>query len=307
MASFFVQRFLRAALALWLAVTVVFVFLRLSGDPAALLLPLDAPPAQVEALRRELGLDAPIPVQYARYLASLAQGDLGESLVHRRSALGLVLERFPATLQLAAATLLLAGLVGPAVGVFAAVARGTVGDRLAMALASLLQAVPAFFLGILLILLLTVRLGWLPSSGSGTPRQLVMPALSLSAALLAGQARLVRSTLLDVLRQDYVRTARAKGLREAAVVGRHALRNATLPVVTVLGLDLGWLLGGAVIVETVFAWPGLGRLAVGSVSARDYPVVQAAVLVAATVFVALNFLVDCSYGLLDPRMRGDDV
>jgi ABC-type dipeptide/oligopeptide/nickel transport system permease component len=301
--AFVLHRALRAFITLWLVGTVVFVFLRLSGDPARLLLPPEAPQQQLEELRRDLGLDDPLPVQYARYVGNVARGDFGDSLRQRQPALGLVLDRFPLTLQLGGMAFLLAAAIGPPVGLLAAVARGTAGDRLAMALMSLLQASPAFFLGTVLVLLFSVRLGWLPSSGHGTPQQMVLPALTLTAALLASMARLARAALLDVLRTDYIRTARAKGLSELSIFRTHALRNAAPPLVTILGVELGWLLTGAVIVETVFAWPGLGRLTVDAVSARDYPLVQAAVLLIAAVFVALSFLVDCSYGLIDPRVR----
>ena len=298
------QRLARAVLTLWLVVSVVFVILRLSGDPVVLLLSENATPDQVEELRDRLGLDAPLVVQYARYLGNLARGDLGLSLRQREPALGIVLQRFPATLQLAAAAFAIAATIGFSVGLFAALHRGSGWDRLTMALTSILQSGPAFFIGILLILFFSVRLGWLPSSGRGGLKQLILPALTLSGLTLASLARLTRAALLDVLRADYIRTARAKGLGERAVILRHAVRNAALPLVTVLGLELGGLLTGAVITETVFAWPGIGRLAVTAVGNRDYPVVQATTLFIATVFVLANFLVDCSYAVIDPRVRG---
>lgn len=301
--GFVVRRLLRAVTTLLVVVTVAFIFLRLSGDPVRLLLSLDATEEQVEALRADLGLDAPVVVQYFRFLSGIIRGDLGDSILQRRSALALVLERLPATLELAAVAFGLALLLGPTIGIASAIRHRSVLDRFTIGVMNVLQGVPSFVVAILLILVLTVWLGWLPSSGRGEPQQVVMPAASLAVALAAGQARLVRAVLLDVLRQDYVRTARAKGLRGTHVIRRHALRNAALPVVTVLGLDLATLLGGAVIVETVFAWPGVGRLVVDAVAARDYPVVQAAVLVVAAIFVGLNVLVDLSYGLLDPRVR----
>lgn len=296
------RRFLRVLVTVWLVVTVVFVILRLSGDPVRLLLGDDATPEQVAALRRELGLDRPIPVQYARYWLALGRGDLGESLRFRRPALDLVFERLPATVRLALTAFLLS-TPGVAIGVLAALSRGGAWDRGAMAAMSALQATPSFFLGILLIFVAAVRLGWLPSSGDEGPRHVVLPAVTLGALTLASLARLTRSSLLEVLRVDYIRTARAKGLSERIVVRRHALRNAALPVVTVLGLELAELLTGTVIVETVFAWPGIGRLAVEAVTARDYPVVQASVLVVSVIFVGVNLLVDWSYVVLDPRLR----
>ena len=299
---FLLARGVRAALTIWIVVSGVFIILRLSGDPVTLLLSENATPDQIEALRTRLGLDAPIFVQYARYWASLLQGDFGDSLRQRQPALSLVFERMPATLQLAAAAFGLAVVVGLTLGTFAALLRGTIWDRLAMSLISVLQSGPAFFVGIVLILIFSVRFGWLPSSGRGDAKSLILPAITLSGFTMASLARLARSALLDVLRLDYIRTARAKGLGERAILLRHAFRNAALPLITVMGLELGGLVTGAVITETVFAWPGVGRLAVGAVSTRDYPVVQAAVLFIAAIFVLVNFLVDCSYALIDPRV-----
>jgi ABC-type dipeptide/oligopeptide/nickel transport system permease component len=300
-----VPRLGRALVTLWLVVTVVFVFLRLSGDPVRILLPQNAPLDKVEALRQDLGLDQAIPVQYVRYAERLARGDFGDSLRFRQPAIDLVLERFPATLQLALAAFALAAALGPVLGALAALTRGSAWDRGAMAAMSVLQSAPSFFLGIMAILIFSVRLHWLPTSGYGSPEQLLLPAITLSLPTMAALARLTRSALLDVLRADYVRTARAKGIPESAVYRRHALRNAALPIVTVLGLELADLLTGAVIVETVFAWPGIGRLAVDAVSTRDYPVVQAAVLAIALVYIGINVLLDLAYPLLDPRVRRD--
>ncbi len=293
----------RAMLTVWLVVTAVFVVLRSTGDPVRLLLPEDAPLEQVEALRRELGLDRPIPVQYLRFWSRAISGDLGESLRFHQPASELVLARLWPTAQLGLVAFLLSAVSGLTLGVVTALSRGTAFDRVIMAAMSLLQASPSFFIGIVLILFVSVRLGWLPSSGSGSPRHLILPAVTVALITMASLARLVRSALLEVLRADYVRTARAKGLAEHAVVVRHALRNASLPVVTVLGLELAALLTGTVVVETVFAWPGIGRLAVEAVAVRDYPVVQAVVLVVTIVFVVINFAVDVSYILLDPRVR----
>ena len=298
-----VPRLGRALVTLWLVVTVVFVVLRFSGDPVGLLLPSDASQEQVEALRAELGLDASIPVQYGRFVGRLAHGDLGDSLRFNRPARDLVLGRFPATAELASVAFAVAAVLGLAVGSVTAIVRGSALDRVAMAAMGLCQAAPSFFLGLLLILLFSVRLSWFPTSGYGSPSQLVLPALTLSALTLASIARITRSSLLDILRADYIRTARAKGIPERLVFRRHALRNAALPVVTMLGLELAQLLTGAVIVETVFAWPGIGRLAIDSVAARDYPVVQATVLLIAAIYVVINVLVDLSYLVLDPRTR----
>ena len=298
-----VPRLGRAVVTLWLVVTVVFVVLRFSGDPVSLLLPSDASQEQIQALRVDLGLDQPIPVQYGRFILDVFRGDLGESLRFNQPALGLVWDRFPATLALALVAFVIAAVVGLSVGSLTAFARESPIDRIAMAVMGFLQSAPSFFLGIMLILLFSVKLGWLPTSGYGSPSQLVLPALTLSALTLASIARITRSALLDVLRADYIRTARAKGLPQRLIWFRHALRNAALPLVTTLGLELAELLAGAVIVETVFAWPGIGRLAIDSVAARDYPVVQAAVLLIASIFVVINLLVDLSYLVLDPRTR----
>ncbi len=293
----------RAMLTLWLVVTAVFVVLRSTGDPVRLLLPEDAPLEQVVALRQKLGLDRPIPVQYVRFWSRALSGDLGESIRFHQPATELVLARLWPTAQLGLIAFLLSVVSSVTLGVVTALSRGTAFDRVMMASLSLLQASPSFFIGIVLILFVSVRLGWLPSSGSGSLRHLILPAVTVALITMASLARLVRSALLEVLRADYVRTARAKGLAEHAVVVRHALRNASLPVVTVLGLELAALLTGTVVVETVFAWPGIGRLAVEAVAVRDYPVVQAVVLVVTIVFVVINFAVDVSYILLDPRVR----
>ena len=298
-----IPRLGRALVTLWLVVTVVFIVLRFSGDPVSLLLPSDASAEQVQALRVDLGLDRSIPVQYGRFVLDLTRGDLGDSLRFNQPALHLVLDRFPATAELALVAFAVAAVLGLAIGSLTAFVRGSALDRFAMAVIGLLQSAPSFFLGIMMILIFSVSLGWFPTSGYGSPSQIVLPALTLSALTLASITRITRSSLLDVLRSDYIRTARSKGVPERLVWFRHALRNAALPLVTMLGLELAELLAGAVIVETVFAWPGIGRLAIDSVASRDYPVVQAAVLLIASVFVVINLLVDLSYLFLDPRTR----
>lgn len=295
----------RAILTVWLVVTLVFVILRASGDPVLLLLPTEATPEQVQALRVALGLDETITVQYVRFWEQVARGNFGDSLRFNQPALQLVLDRFSATISLAIAAFVLAAVLGLGLGSLTAFVRGSVLDRIVMSLMSVLQAAPSFFLGVMLILFFSAWLGWLPSSGYGAPQQLILPAITLSALTMASIARLTRSSLLDVLRSDYIRTGRAKGLSERAIWSRHALRNTALPLVTILGLELAGLLTGAVIVETVFAWPGVGRLAIDSVSARDFPVVQAAVVLIAVVFVTINLVVDLSYVVLDPRTRHD--
>ncbi len=303
MAAFVAQRVGRGVLTLWIVVTAVFFGLRLTGDPVVLLLGSDAPIEAYDRMRAKLGLDAPAPVQYVRYLGLAAAGDFGDSLRERRPAAAVVLERLPATLELAAAALLLAICLGVPAGVLAALHRNGPLDRALMAVAFVGQSVPAFFLGIVLILAFSLWLRLLPSGGRGSWQQLLMPALTLSTYGIASLARLTRSAVLEVLHQDYVRSARAKGLRERRVLFAHVLRNATIPVVTVLGLQVGLAISGAVVTETVFAWPGMGRLIAGAVFSRDYPVIQFAVLLIAASVVAVNVVVDLLYGVLDPRVR----
>jgi len=259
--------------------------------------------ARFPLLRHPLGLDKSIPVQYGRFVMQLAHGDFGDSMRFNQPALNLVLNRFPATAELALVAFAVAAVLGVAIGSLTASVRGSALDRFAMAVMGFFQAAPSFFLGLMFILIFSVRLGWFPTSGYGSPSQLVLPALTLSALTLASIARITRSSLLDILGADYIRTARANGVPERLVWFRHALRNAALPLVTTLGLELAQLLTGAVIVETVFAWPGVGRLAIDSVASRDYPVVQAVVLLIASIFVVINLLVDLSYLVLDPRTR----
>ena len=286
-------------------VTLVFVALRLSGDPAATMLPGDASVDELRDLRHALGLDRPLHVQYVAFLGSAVRGDFGDSFRHQQPAFGLGLERLPATLELAFAALLLAVAVALPLGIVAAIHRGRAVDVLAMGFAVVGQATPYFWMGIMLILVVSVELGWLPTSGRGGWRHLILPAVTLGTHFAASLARLTRTSMLEVLGQNFVTTARAKGLGERRVILAHALKNAAVPVITLIGLQFGTLLGGAVVTETIFAWPGVGRLAVQSIFVRDYPVVQAGVLVLALTFVAINLLVDLLYGTLDPRIRDE--
>ena len=263
----------------------------------------DAPPDVVTTTRQALGFDRPLYEQFARYLGNAARGDLGVSLRMSRPVSALILERLPATLQLTLAALVIAVVVAVPAGIVSAVKRGTVVDRLAMAGAVAGQAVPIFWLALLLIALFGVRLRWLPVYGNGSLAHFVLPAVSLSTIIMGRLARLVRSSMLEVLGQDYVRTARAKGLGESRVLVVHALKNASILIVTLLGLQFAQLLGGAVVTETIFAWPGIGRLVVEAIFNRDFPVVQGVVLVVSLIFVAVNVLVDLSYAVLDPRIR----
>jgi peptide/nickel transport system permease protein len=283
---------------------VVFVLMRLvPGDPVRLMAGFDVDEATVEALRREIGLDHPVPIQFVYYVAQLARGDLGLSLRSRRPVVQEVADRFRNTLALAVSSTAVAVLVGAAVGIAAAYLHRTPGDYVSMGAAVLGVSVPSYFLGILLILLFAVVLNWLPSGGIGTARHLLLPAVTLAASSSAIIARMTRSSMLEVLSAGYVRTSRAKGVRERGVVLRHALPNALIPVVTVVGLEFGFILGGAILVETVFSYPGIGWMMVEAIGTRDFPIVQGGGLAIAVAFVLINLAVDLLYGVLDPRIR----
>ncbi len=281
----------------------MFFILHLTGDPALVLLPPDATAEDIRRFREAMGFNDPFLVQYGRFLAGALHGNFGQSVRHGEPAFGLVVERLPATVELSAAALALAlGLAIPA-GIVSALRRNTTVDYISTVTALLGQSMPTFWLGIMLILVFSVWLNLLPSSGRGTLQHLVMPAVTLGLFTTARIMRLTRSGMLEVLSQDYIRTARAKGVADPPVVWKHALKNAAIPIVTIVGIELGTLLGGAVITETIFAWPGVGRLSVQAIYNRDYPVVQAAVFVLASTFVLVNLLVDVVYTYLDPRIR----
>jgi len=301
--AFLAYRFVRALVALWLVSTVVFVVMRLSGDPVPLLLPPDAPTAEIFRVRHDLGLDRPLIVQYAVFLGNVAHGDFGRSIHFHQPAMAVAFGYLPATFELGVAAFLIAVIFALPIGILSAVRRDSGLDRAAMGLALFGQSAPTFFLGVLFILVFSLRLNLFPTSGRGGWAHLVLPAATLGAFAMASIARITRSAMLEVLRTDFVRTARAKGAREAAVVLKHTLKNAALPIITITGLQLGTLLGGAVVTETVFAWPGMGRLAIQSIYNRDYPVVQSAVFIAAVLFIAINLTLDVMYGVLDPRVR----
>lgn len=275
----------------------------LPGDPAVVLAGDTASPEQIQAIRHDLGLDQPLPVQYVTFLDRLAHGRLGRSIRTGREALDEIADRFPYTLELTLVAVALATVVGVSVGVWAAVNKDGVVDRVTMALASLGLSIPTFWIAILMIMLFALRLRWLPVTGAGSWQHLVMPAIALSLGSAAIKARITRSSMLEVLEQDYMRTARAKGLRERTVIVRHALKNALIPIVTLIGLQFGGLLGGAFIVETIFGWPGIGQLAVQSVFERDIPVIQGTVLLVAIAYFLSNLVVDVVYAWLDPRIR----
>jgi peptide/nickel transport system permease protein len=303
MLSYLVNRLVSAVTTIFIVSIVVFTVTRLSGDPVRLMLPIEATNQDVEELRHRLGFDRPLPVQYADFVVRALSGDLGESLRFKQPALGVILERLPATAALASAAMVVALLVAVPAGILSAVNRGGWIDGISRAISLLGQALPAYWVGIMLIILFAVTLRWLPAAGAGSPLSVVLPAVTLGLWPMARIARVLRSSLLESLSADYVRTARAKGLRQNRVVLGHALRNALLPTVTVIGLSFGIIFGGAIVTETVFAWPGVGRLLLDAVSQRDYPLVQAIVLMFAVIFLVVNLAVDLLYGLLDPRVR----
>lgn len=304
MGAYILRRLALAVPTLVGVTVVVFALIRLvPGDPARLFLGLQASEEEVQRLRVQLGLDQPLPVQYVRFLGRLLQGDLGRSVVTGEPVAREIAARLPATVQLAVASTLVATAAGVAAGVVSATRQYSWLDYLVMTVALAGISLPVFWLGLMLMLLFSVHLRWLPAGGYGTPAHLVLPTVALAAFSVAIIARMTRSSLLEVLHQDYVRTAWAKGLGSRAVVLRHALKNALIPVVTVIGLQFGGLLGGAILTETVFAWPGMGRLLVGAIVARDYPVVQGAVLVFAALFTLVNLAVDVLYAYVDPRIH----
>jgi len=301
---YFLRRLVQAVPLLLLISLVVFLLIHIvPGDPVRLMLGEQSSDEKVAAVRAAMGLDRSLPEQYLKFLGRAVRGDLGMSIRAVRPVAELIRQAFPATLQLAFAALLLAIGVGFPVGVLAGLKPGSVFDSLALFFALLGQSIPSFWLGLNLIVLFALKLRLLPTSGRGDLRHLILPACALAPFLIGLIIRITRTSFIEVLRQDYIRTAYAKGLRQVPVLLRHAFKNAMIPVVTIIGLQTGALLGGAVITETVFAWPGVGQLAVNALYTRDYPVVQGVVLVSALVFVVINLLVDFMYSVFDPRIR----
>jgi peptide/nickel transport system permease protein len=290
--------------AVWLILTMVFLLVHIvPGDPVEQMLGPDAQAADVQQLRHDLGLDLPLLGQYFRYLRGLAGGDLGRSYRFNAPVFGLLLGRYPATLELALAALGVCLAIAIPAGMFSASRRGSSSDRAVSVVTLLGLSVPNFALGPILILLFSVELGWLPVSGRGGLSHLILPAATLGAALAAIMTRMVRGSMLEELSSDYVRTARAKGLREPAVLLRHAFPNALIPIITIVGLQFGTLLAGAIVTETIFSWPGVGRLAVQAIQSRDYPLLQGCILTIALSYVIVNLLTDLLYALVDPRVR----
>lgn len=297
-------RLLFALPALWLIVTMVFLLAHIvPGDPVQQMLGEGARAEDLQQLRHALGLDVPISVQYGRYLAGIVHGNLGESFRFREPVSRVVLEHYPATLELAIVALLICVIIGIPAGLLAAERRATAADHAVGVFTLLGISVPNFALGPVLILVFSVIFGWLPVSGRGGPAHLILPAITLGASLAAILTRMVRTSVIEELSSDYVRAARAKGLSSAAVLFRHAFRNALIPILTILGLQFGTLLAGTIVTETIFSWPGIGRLAVQAINARDYPLLQGCILLIAVSYVLINLLTDFVYALVDPRVR----
>ncbi|SIQ51638.1 MULTISPECIES: ABC transporter permease [unclassified Bosea (in: a-proteobacteria)] len=303
MLRFLLIRFGRAALTVALVVTFAFIVLRLSGDPALIIMSVDAPPEAIAAFRKAWGLDDPIWLQYLHYFTAIGQGELGQSMRDGRPALQLVLERIPATLALTLPALAMKLGIGIPAGIYAALHRDSLIDRAVMVTAVAGFTVPSFVLGLVLVLVFSVQLGWLPSGGQESWRHAILPVLTLGIGGAAVLARFTRSAMLEVLGQPYIRTASAKGVPWARVVRGHALPNAAIPTVTIVGFMVGSLIAGAVVVESVFSWPGVGRLLVVAVANRDLAVVQCILLLVAVTMVSSNLIVDLLYGVMDPRLR----
>ncbi|MCB0043977.1 MAG: ABC transporter permease [Caldilineaceae bacterium] len=305
MGSYILRRIIQV-IPTFIGITLItFLVLRLTGDPAAMVLGEMATEDALQEYRARFGLDAPLHIQYLRYMQGVVTGDFGTSLRYNEPVVKLLLERLPATLQLGGSALLFAIALGIPVGIFSALTQNRSLDFSVRALVLLGQAIPGFYLGILLIMLFSVQLGWLPTGGRGNLSHLILPTITLGTALVALIVRFTRSAILDVMRNDYIRTARAKGLRAQTVLFRHALRNAMIPLLTIIGLQMAVVFSGAIVTETVFSWPGMGRLIIQSIYARDFPLVQTAVLFVATTVILINLAIDILYVLADPRVRAD--
>lgn len=303
MKGYVLGRLASGLIVIFLALTAVFFMVRLSGDPVLLFAPMDTSRTNLEEIRERMGFNDPLVVQYARFVGDAVQGDFGESARERRPATEVVLERLPATLQLGGVALVISVVVGIPLGILSATRHGSGWDTLARVIAVAGQAIPGFWLGLLLILFFSVRLNWLPTSGRGGLDHIILPAVTLAALSTARYARLTRSTMLDVLGQDYIRTAQAKGLGGQTILWRHALKNASVSLITMTGLEIGRLIEGAVIVEQVFAWPGMGRVTVQALLNRDFAVVMAAVVLFAAMYTLANLLADMAYGWANPQVR----
>ncbi|HEX7101896.1 MAG TPA: ABC transporter permease [Nitrolancea sp.] len=303
MLAFLIRRLIHAVFVIFGVSVIIFVLMYLTGDPTSVMVPNDATPEQIADLRHRMGFDRPIYVQYGLFVEHAVQGDFGYSYRIQQPALNLVLQRVPMTLRLAGASVAISLIIAIPIGILAAVKRNSIFDRISMIGVLFGQSMPTFWFGIMAILLVSVKLHWLPTSGYLGPKYIILPALTLGLYTSAVVARILRSSLIDVLNRDYIRTARSKGLEQRAVLLRHALKNAAIPVITVIGLQIGYLLGGSVVTETVFSYPGMGLLAIQAIRGRDMPVVQAFVICTAVVIVLINLLVDLLYTYLDPRVK----
>lgn len=302
MGTFLLKRLYHSFVVIFGITLIIFVITHMIGDPVNLLLPPEASQSEREILRSHLGLDQPLPIQYAVFLRDAIRGNFGISFRHGRPALGLVIEHLPATLELTVAAMLISIFLAIPIGILSSIKPGSFMDRLGMTFALFGQSAPVFWVGVMFILLFGVKLQWFPVSGRGGIENLIMPAMTLGLFSMAAITRLTRSSMLDVLDKEYIRTARIKGLPEVVVVFKHALKNALIPIVTIVALQFGMMLSGAVITETIFAWPGVGRLAVNAIYNRDYPVVQASVFITSVFFILINLIVDLIYTYIDPRI-----
>lgn len=303
MLDYIIKRTIQMIVVLFLALTVVFFLVRLAGDPTTLFLPPDAPASQIEEYRKQLGFDRPLYVQYAEFMADAVRGDFGTSLRTREDALGMILDRVPATFQLAFAALALSLLIAIPIGIVSAYKRNTILDQTGVAFTVLGQAIPSFWLGLILIYLFAAKLQWLPSGGGGSVKHMILPVVTLAAYSVARFARFTRSSMLDILSKDYIRTAKSSGVSMSRILFRYALKNTLIPIITLVALDLGTLLGGAVITEVVFSWPGVGRVIYNALLNRDFPVVMAGVFFVALIYSIINLITDILYAYVNPQIR----
>lgn len=303
MLEFTIKRMLQMILVIFLALTGVFFLVRISGDPTPLFLPPDAPKEQIAEFRHLLGFDRPLYIQYADFMSGAVRGDFGTSLNTKENAMSAVLSSFPATCRLAVSAFMISLLLAVPIGIFSAYKRNTLFDKLGVGLTVLGQAIPSFWLGLLLIFFFAVKLHWFPTSGSSKPLSMVLPAVTLAVYSMARLVRFTRSSMLDVLQKDYIRTMRAAGVSTLRVLSKYALKNALLPIITLVALDLGVLLEGAVITEAVFAWPGIGMRLMKALMLRDFPVVMAGVFLIALIYSVMNFFADLLYSLANPQVR----
>ncbi|WHX50187.1 ABC transporter permease [Paenibacillus woosongensis] len=297
------RRIVQALVSIFGVATIIFFILRLTGDPVLLMVPQNATAEDIAVLRHALGLDQPVGLQYLQFLKQIFTADLGYSYIQNMPVLDIVMERIPYTIDLAISALILTVIIGVPLGMITAIYKGTWIEKICMPFILVGQSMPAFWTGILLIMLFAVQLKWLPSSGAENLQSLILPAMTLASLSIATVARMTRSSMLEQLGQDYVRTARSKGVGIPRMLYRHLLRNASIPIITVIGLECANLLGGSVITETIFAWPGLGQLTIQAIAARDFPLVQAVVVLGAAVYIFINLITDLIYGWIDPRIK----